>query len=683
MPVQVSVIMPVYNMEKFVGEAMTSILRQTFTDFEFIIVDDASDDATGGIINSCQDSRIVYCKNDRNRGNYYSRNKGFRIAQGKYIAVMDADDIAMPDRLEKEVAYLEASPDVLAVGTGCIFFSNDKPEKIVSAYSEILIGLLLDNCIVHPSLMVRTDVLRQLNGYDEYFYYSADYDLVCRLALLGKVENLAVPLMRYRWHSSQISVSKKEEQKKFADEIRLKYYKAFINRYKKEKQLIVEDAALSYPDMGRLICLYTYVAYTSDLKLEQQADALLDKILLEEVSIEMPVCLKNGLLGIGCGLIYLIRNYFVKGEEDNVLSEIDACLFREVIYMEDETIVDWYGWLYYFRLRILYDHSADQEVYRATFRHYGVYMLDCLMRRLQKGMDCDRRVIRELKLFHQMKLCPTKTAQILSHLSSIDNDRLSFVIPIRIDSEERERNLDLVIELLSGMDGVDISILESDKQPLYQLKKEYKNVKYRFIKDLDPVFYRTKYLNWLLSDAQGAVVGVWDADAIVSEKQILDAVKAIRSGQAIMGIPYDVCFYALSTEICDQLAKDHSYERLYKQTEKSYLVRGPYSVGGAFLVNRQIYLQVGGENEHFYGWGPEDAERVKRMEILELPVYRAEGPLFHLYHPRKENSWYGSVDIELKNRQEFLTVCSMTRSELQKYIQTWEWCNNKKIGVYD
>ena len=83
-----------------------------------------------------------------------------------------------------------------------------------------------------------------------------------------------------------------------------------------------------------------------------------------------------------------------------------------------------------------------------------------------------------------------------------------------------------------------------------------------------------------------------------------------------------------------------------------------------------MHLQSGGENEHFYGWGPEDAERVKRMKILGLPVYRASGPLFHLYHPRKENSWYGSADIELKNRQEFLTVCSMTRSELQKYIQT-------------
>lgn len=679
MPVQVSVIMPVYNMEMFVKEAMASILRQTFTDFEFIIVDDASDDSTGDIINSCQDSRIVYCKNDRNRGNYYSRNKGLQIAQGKYIAVMDADDIAMPDRLEKEVAYLEMYPDILAVGTKCLFLENSQCNVGVCSYLDIQVALLNDNCIMHPSLMVRTEVLRQLNGYDEHYYYSSDYDLVCRLALLGKVENLDEPLVQYRWHPFQISVSNREKQKSYADEIRRKYQLAFINRYKKQSQSIVENADLSYPDMGRLICLYTCAAATGNSDYEQQADCLLDKVL-EDVSMEMSVCLENGLLGVGCGLIYLLRNHFVGGEEDYALSEIDACLFREVIYMEDETLVDWYGWLRYSRLRISYDHPSDWRVYEITFRQHGVYMLDCLMRGVQKGMDWDKRIITEVELFHQMGLCPVKTARILSLLTSIDNNLLSFVIPIRVDSVERERNLDVIVELLSEMEGVDVSILEGDKRPLYKLKKEYKNVRCHFVEDSDPVFYRIKYLNWLLSDARGAVVGVWDADAIVSEIQILDAVAAIRFGRAIMSFPYDGHFYTLSPESTDLFVKDHSYKSLYEQIENSHLAHGPYSVGGAFLVNRNIYLQYGGENEHFYGWGPEDAERAKRMEILGLPVYRASEPLFHLYHPRKENSWYGDANIELKNRQEFLTVCSMTRDELQEYIQTWEWLSNKDLS---
>ena len=245
------------------------------------------------------------------------------------------------------------------------------------------------------------------------------------------------------------------------NEIHLKSQIAFINRYKKGMQLMAEEADLSYPDMGRLICLYTYAAATGNSDFEQQADSLLDKVF-EDVSMAMPVCLENGLLGVGCGLIYLLRNHLVEGEEDDVLSEIDACLFSALIYMEDETEVDWYGWLRYFRLRISYDHPSDRLVYGMTFRQHGVYLLDCLMRGLRKGMDWDKRIISEVGLFHQMKLCPTKTARILSLLTSIDNDRLSFVIPIRVDSAERERNLDSVVDLLSGMEGVDVSILEGE-----------------------------------------------------------------------------------------------------------------------------------------------------------------------------------------------------------------------------
>lgn len=676
MNVLVSVIMPVYNMTEFVGEAIESILQQTFSDFEFIIIDDASDDGTDSVVRSYTDERIVLVRNDSNIGNYASRNKGMQQARGKYIAIMDADDIAMPERLAKQFDYLEAHLDVLAVGTDCVFISNGQQKKVVGSYQDILFALLDNNCFIHPSLMIRVDVLRQLNGYDERYYYSADYDLVCRLALRGKIENLTEPLILYRWHSSQISVLKRDEQKGHADDIRLKYQLSFANYYKGGNLPMVEEADFLYPDMGRLICLYIYANKVGDAKLEQEAGILLDKIF-EDVSMEMPVRLKNGLLGVGCGLIYLLRNHLVAGEEDDVLSEIDACLFSALIYMEDEMEVDWYGWLRYFRLRISYDHPADWQVYGITFRQHGVYLLDCLMRGLRKGMDWDKRIISEVELFHQMKLCPTKTAQILSLLTSIDNDRLSFVIPIRVDSAERERNLDVVVDLLSEMEGVDVSILEGDKQPLYRLKKAYENVKYRFVEDRDPVFHRTKYLNWLLRDAQGAVVGVWDTDVAITYGQISDAVKAIRTGWAVMSFPYDGHFYTLSPKDSDLFVQDRSFERLDELVKTSHLAHGPHSVGGAFLVNRKLYLQYGGENENFYGWGPEDAERVKRMEILGLSVYRTKGPLFHLYHPRKENSWYGSADIELRNRREFLTVCSMTHDELQRYVRSWHWILHK------
>lgn len=672
MQVQVSVVMPVYNMENFVEDAVKSILQQTFVDFEFIIIDDASNDATVEVLNKYKDSRIIQYINDCNRGNYYSRNKGIQLAKGKYIAMMDADDIAMIDRLEKQVTYLEENHDVLAVGTDCIFLANNNQKNVVCSYSEIMIALLDYNCFVHSSLLVRSDVLRQLNGYDEYYYYSADYDLACRLVQLGKVENLASPLMKYRWHSSQISVLNAVKQKLYADEIRNKYRLSFINRYKKKNQSKVEVADISYPDIGRLISLYTYASYTDNSDYERQADSLLDNIFMN-ISMEIPVCLENGLIGIGCGLIYLIRNYFVEGDEVEVLSEIDGCLINKLLFSFDPKDIDWYGFLYYFRLRISYNYPADWKIYEITLCQHAVYLLDCLMRSIQTSVNWDKRIIGELELFHQMKICPTKTSQILSVLTSIDNNQLSFIIPIRIDSIERERNLDFVLELLNEIENVDISILEGDIKPLYRLKKKYCNVTYRFTEDTNPIFYRTKYLNQLLREVQGCIVGIWDADAITSKEQILDAVNYIRSGRAIMSFPYDGRFIMLSPMYSDKLIKSGLNRGLSKKVVNRYLAHGPHSVGGAFFVNKKIYLESGGENEYFYGWGPEDAERVKRMEILGYPVYRAKGPLFHLHHPRKENSWYGNDQIEYKNRCEFLKISSMSKDELQKYIVTWNW----------
>ncbi len=98
---------------------------------------------------------------------------------------------------------------------------------------------------------------------------------------------------------------------------------------------------------------------------------------------------------------------------------------------------------------------------------------------------------------------------------------------------------------------------------------------------------------------------------------------------------------------------------------------GCNAVGGAFLVHREMYLNCGGENEHFYGWGPEDSERVKRMEILEYIPYRTEGPLYHLYHPRGKNSFFFDEQKELSNRKELLKICSMDKATLLTYIQSW------------
>lgn len=444
-----------------------------------------------------------------------------------------------------------------------------------------------------------------------------------------------------------------------------------MNRYLLPGMTTFQPADIAHPDMRKIMKLYIQSRYAADSDLEHQAEELLEK-LCTDVSSTMHVCLENGLLGIGCGLIYLLRNGFVEGDEDVVLSEIDQALFYALIELEDRTTVDWYGWLYYSRLRISYDCLPERGDYTNVFQERAIYMLDRLIVGIGEGLNWNEYLLSEIEAFHQMAICPKITSKLLSLLTSIENERVTFIIPLRVDSKERERNLDIVIEMLVKIKNADILILEGDQHSCYSLKKEYPQVKYHFVSDFDPIFHRTKYLNWLFKQAEGSVVGVWDTDVVMPEEQINEAIQLIRNGKAMMSFPYDGRFYLLSPDKSHLFEKERFYTNLYREMKDIPLGLGAHSVGGAFLVNRKVYLQAGGENEHFYGWGQEDAERVKRMEILDLPVSRVQGPLFHLYHPRNENSWYADKETERRNRREFLFVCSMTHQKLQAYIESWE-----------
>lgn len=413
MAVLVSVIMPVYNMAKFIESAINSIFQQSFSDFELIVIDDASEDGTDAVVQSYKDRQIIFERNSCNVGNYVSRNRGMQLAQGKYIAVMDADDIAMPDRLEKQVAYLEEHSGVLAVGSGCISLPGGVLRNGVSSYQEIQLALLNNNCFVHSSLMIRREILLNLNGYNERYYYSADYDLVCRLVAAGKVECLADPLVGYRYHPYQISVLHKEKQQFFADEIRQKYQMDFINRYKRVNQSLVGRAEVAVPSIGQAIAYYTYALYSGDVRYEQKADELLDQVF-SVLSAVIPARLDCGLLGITCGLIYLLQNSFIKGNEDVIFEEIDGLLFGELCFLVDREDFDWYGWLYYLRLRISRRCLLRQEAQKGIFCKNLDFLLDCLISKIEKGQALDREVLFEIEQFHQSNTCKEKTAYILA-----------------------------------------------------------------------------------------------------------------------------------------------------------------------------------------------------------------------------------------------------------------------------
>lgn len=220
----VSVVMSVYNTEKFVHNAIESILNQTFTDFEFIIIDDASTDNTPQILHSfSKHPKIKIITNKKNIGLSKSLNKWLTAASGKYIARQDADDFSAEDRLEKQIAYLEYNTDVSLLGTGAVIIDNEgkelcirhvltKPEHLLAKFTQ----LELTNPLFHGSIMFRKSDIREIGNYREGFRYAQDHDLYLRLCEQKKIDNLDLPLYYWRLNPSGVSIIKYREQQKFS-----------------------------------------------------------------------------------------------------------------------------------------------------------------------------------------------------------------------------------------------------------------------------------------------------------------------------------------------------------------------------------------------------------------------------------------------------------------------------------
>jgi len=249
---------------------------------------------------------------------------------------------------------------------------------------------------------------------------------------------------------------------------------------------------------------------------------------------------------------------------------------------------------------------------------------------------------------------------------------LTIVIPVRIDSQERKHNLESIISFLTYYTSSEIIVMEVDDKQKLSLKILNDRIKYYFRNDSDEIFHHTRYRNELLSLSKKDIVAVWDADIFINSLQIKKGIDRIKNG-LFMCIPYDGrAFYLNPAESVEARENIFSYVCNYKEGSLVATL-GRLSVGGVFIVNKQRYLKIGGENENFYGWGPEDAERFKRMEILEEPVERIDGPLFHLYHPRGINSTFGRDIRDKNNVNELIKICGMNTIQLKEYIDTWTW----------
>ncbi|MBU3956767.1 glycosyltransferase [Patescibacteria group bacterium] len=208
----VSVIMPAYNAEKYISEAIKSILNQTFENFKLIIIDDCSTDKTWQIINKYRkiDKRVIAFRNNKNLKLSRTLNRGIRVAKGKYIARMDADDISFPDRLEKQVKFMEANPEVgVSGGTMVITDASGRVTGERSYHTtdeKIRKKIFRYSPFCHPAVIIRKAVLTDSGLYNHYYNPAEDYELYFRIGLQAKFANLKDKLIKYRVVSDSMTV---------------------------------------------------------------------------------------------------------------------------------------------------------------------------------------------------------------------------------------------------------------------------------------------------------------------------------------------------------------------------------------------------------------------------------------------------------------------------------------------
>ena len=221
---RVSVVMPAFNAEAYLAEAIESVLRQTMGDLEIVVVDDGSIDNSRAIVERFReaDPRVRLVVHERNLGISAALNRGWQAARSPLIARLDADDAALPDRLERQSAFLDAHPSVAVVG-GAAHVVDGAGKRISTMRfptesAVIHATLRRHNCLAHPTVMLRRSVLEDVGGYR--FDHSEDYDLWLRLAERFDLANLAEPLILYRVHGSQLSLLDLEDRVKGALAVR-------------------------------------------------------------------------------------------------------------------------------------------------------------------------------------------------------------------------------------------------------------------------------------------------------------------------------------------------------------------------------------------------------------------------------------------------------------------------------
>lgn len=227
---EVVVVMPVHNAETFLGEAIESILNQTYRDFLFLIIDDSSTDSSYNVASSYRDNRIVLRRNIFNKGIVDTLNEAFSSIKATYIIRMDADDIAVANRIEEQVNFMNLHPDIAISGTWYSTIGSDQIVKMPGKDDEIAVHLLETTALGHPTVIIRQEIWDKFKiSYKKAHLHTEDYACWCEAKMKGcKLANIPSVLLKYRRHGSQVSQKNSSYQNINAQKIQLNYFEYYF-----------------------------------------------------------------------------------------------------------------------------------------------------------------------------------------------------------------------------------------------------------------------------------------------------------------------------------------------------------------------------------------------------------------------------------------------------------------------
>lgn len=220
---------------------------------------------------------------------------------------------------------------------------------------------------------------------------------------------------------------------------------------------------------------------------------------------------------------------------------------------------------------------------------------------------------------------------------------ITFLMPIRLDSIQRLENVLTVTNQLCKYFNTHILLREATYHNNGILKSLlHKKIHYEFVEDKDPVLYRTKHINQMTLSVKTPYIAIWDADIVIDKKAIINSINQLRSNNADVVCPYKGLCYDIPIILRELYLKRRDIRILYRHINKMDLLYDKNLVGGAVLIKKEAFIKIGMDNESYYGWGNEDFDRYQRFIKLNYRICHLGSVLFHLSHPRSENSKYRS-----------------------------------------